>query len=158
MTTLRPPKPKGILTRVDFQSSHPDALAISCSDGRYTRAVEELARWLGHERIDTLTLPGGPALLNGWSASWSDGDTVSRATAFLVHGHGLRRAILVAHEGCGYYRAREPSRPPEQIRAHQLDDLRTAASALRRAYPALEVDLFFAHRAPDGKIAFMTVK
>ena len=41
--------------RTAFHEEHPTALAVYCSDGRFTESVEELLRALGHERLDTLT-------------------------------------------------------------------------------------------------------
>ena len=43
-----------------YEPSHPKALAIYCSDGRFTQPVEDLLHSLGHARLDTCTLPGGP--------------------------------------------------------------------------------------------------
>ena len=45
--------------RMRFEATHPEALAVYCSDGRFTDAVEELLHHLGYTRLDTLTLPGG---------------------------------------------------------------------------------------------------
>jgi len=47
-----------------FRPSHPSALAVYCSDGRFTRAVEQLLESKGCARVDTLTMPGGPALFS----------------------------------------------------------------------------------------------
>jgi hypothetical protein len=127
-----------------FDPRHPVALAIYCSDGRFTRAVEELLAAHGRERLDTLTLPGGPALLN-LSALPSERDTIARATRFLIHGHALIEVVLVAHQGCGYYRARHPTRKPDEVRAMQLADLRGAANVLTLEHPRLAVTAWYAH-------------
>ena len=60
---------------VPFDASHPKALAIYCSDGRFTSAVEVLLEAVGHDRLDTMTLPGGPALLCTSAANLSEVDT-----------------------------------------------------------------------------------
>jgi hypothetical protein len=62
-----------------YDRTHPAALAIYCSDGRFTRAVERLLKSLGHSRLDTMTLPGGPALLNPWPADLSEVHIFTRA-------------------------------------------------------------------------------
>ena len=65
------------LSITPYEPRHPKALAVYCSDGRFTQAVEELCHHLGHERLDTLTMPGGPALLNPWTASILEADQVT---------------------------------------------------------------------------------
>jgi hypothetical protein len=139
-----------------FVAEHPDALAVYCSDGRFTRAVEELLDGLGHTRIDTLTMPGGPALLDLSSAMPSDRDAVGRAVRFLIRGHSLQKVVLVAHEGCGYYRARHPTRPAEEIRGLQLADLKAAATILRLEHPSLVVSAYLAC-VVEGQVRFAPV-
>lgn len=130
--------------KAPYEAEHPSALAMYCSDGRFTTAVEELLQSLGHKRLDTLTLPGGPALLNHLSASYAEADVASKAAAFLIKGHGISSVVLLAHAGCGYYRAKRTMDSAEQIRARQLDDLRVGARALRRVNNDLDVRLFYA--------------
>ena len=86
-----------------FDASHPDALAIYCSDGRFTEAVEELLRHLGHARLDTLTLPGGPALLELNTAGFSQLETARTSSSFLIAGHGIKRVVL----GCRFHKYKE---------------------------------------------------
>lgn len=140
---------------VAFRADHPKALAMYCSDGRFTRAVEGLFTELGHERLDTMTLPGGPALLT-LSALPSDRDSASRASRFLIQGHALSHVVLIAHEGCGYYRARHPTRAAEALRELQVGDLARAATVLRLEHPALDVQAFYA-RVVEGRIRFVRV-
>jgi hypothetical protein len=131
-----------------FDASHPNALAVYCSDGRFTQAVEELLHHLGHARLDTLTMPGGPGLLNFWAGSLLEADQVDRAARFLIRGHAIDHVVLLAHAGCGYYRQRHPGLAAEQVKTTQLEDLRVAGRALRTARPGLSVALFYA--TPDG--------
>jgi carbonic anhydrase len=137
--------------REPFEASHPPALAIYCSDGRFTNAVESLARASGHDRVDTLTLPGGPALLCPAAANLSEVDTVGRAAQFLIDGHKTRHLVLVAHQGCGYYRRRYPRLPEAHIEKHQLDHLALAAKILARKYPELSIERYYA-RVAQGMI------
>ena len=126
------------LSRAPFDAAHPDSLAIYCSDGRFTRAVEELLAHLGHSGLDTLTLPGGPGLLSA-STSYSEREAVARAASFLIVGHHIRNVVLIAHQGCGYYRDRYPGEPAAAIEARQLTDLRAARQALELSHPSLKI-------------------
>ena len=136
-----------------YDHGHPKALAIYCSDGRFTNAVEELFHHLGHARLDTLTMPGGPALLNPWAASILESDQVSRASQFLMKAHNIDHVVLLSHEGCGYYRQKLPGRPAADIRQSQVDDLRVAARAVRAARSGVRVVLY--HAIPhDGRVRF----
>lgn len=139
--------------KVRYDATHPDALAMYCSDGRFTEPVEELLRHLGHDRLDTLTMPGGPGLLDLFTGGVFDTETAKRAAGFLIEGHALRRVVLVSHQGCGYYRARMPNELPERVVARQLEDLAAAAKVLARAHPRVSVDAFFA-RAAEGRVRF----
>ncbi|PTL83109.1 carbonic anhydrase [Vitiosangium sp. GDMCC 1.1324] len=131
------------VSKVPYEASHPHVLAVYCSDGRFTDAVEDLAQHLGHERIDTLTLPGGPGLLNRWSADYLESDMVTRAAHFLIRGHHITEVLLLAHAGCGYYQSRHGSLGPDFVAEQQLSDLRAAAEELRKTFPGIAVHLYF---------------
>jgi hypothetical protein len=111
---------------VRFDPSHPSTLAIYCSDGRFTHAVEGYCDKLGHARIDTMTLPGGPALLTSWPADLSEVHVFSRAAQFLIESHRIKHVFLFAHEGCGFYRARCGRLPDAEIRRLQIEHLHAA--------------------------------
>lgn len=149
--------PDAFVARQRFEEKHPDALAIYCSDGRFTNSVEELLQSLGFPRLDTLTMPGGPALLNLWSAQFSDMDASSRAAQFLIRGHTLTHIVLFAHQGCGYYRARYGALEAQHVYERQLHDLRVAAHGLRIPRPELDVRAFFA-RPERGQVHFDLVR
>lgn len=136
-----------------FDATHPRALAIYCSDGRFTQPVEDLLHSLGHARLDTVTMPGGPGLLNHLSASYADADAMGRSASFLIRAHGISEVVLLAHHGCGYYRHKRPTDSPEQIEKRQLDDLRLAAKAIAKLDPKLAVHLYFA-RPHGGTVQF----
>lgn len=142
--------------RTAFHEAHPTALAVYCSDGRFTESVEELLRALGHERLDTLTMPGGPALLHSFAALLIEYEAAASATRFLIRGHGITRAVLVAHSGCGYYRARYAGESSERVQARQHDDLRGARDLLVAANPGLTVDLFYASAAATVRFVAVT--
>ena len=137
-----------ITTKGPFEAAYPDALAVYCSDGRFTAAVDELLAHLGHPRLDTLTIPGGPGLLNHKTSGYSDCDTFSRSAEFLIREHTITTVVLLAHEGCGFYGRKFPDLTPDQIRTRQLDDLRLAERELLETHPRLRVEAFIA--VPSG--------
>lgn len=144
---------KPFVAKTHYESTHPHVLAVYCSDGRFTDAVEELAKHLGHDRIDTLTLPGGPGLLNRWSADYMESDMVTRAANFLIQGHHIQEVLLLAHAGCGYYQARHGVMGAEFIAEQQLKDLAVAAEELGKAFPGIVVHKYFV-RPKGQKIVF----
>src|SRR5258706_16213529 len=95
-------------TRLWFEEGHPDSLAVYCSDGRFTRAVEIALQRLGHERLDTLTIPGRPAHLHKATPREADRASVRLGSDFLIKGHHIKSLVLFAHEGSGYYKERYP--------------------------------------------------
>ena len=139
------------LSTTPFLPAYPTALAIYCSDGRFTDAVEELLHHLGHKRLDVLTLPGGPALLNPWSASPVDADHVARSAQFLIKAHGITEVVLLAHAGCGYYKTRFPMKSAAEIVKSQIDDLAVAARSLDTA--KLKTHRYWAE-PQGGKVRF----
>jgi hypothetical protein len=130
--------------KTPFDAKHPDALAMYCSDGRFTEAIEELLHGLGHARLDTLTVPGGPALLDLTSSNLGAVDVMREAATFLIRGHRIKRVVLLGHEGCGYYRARFPYESPDAMRRRQLDDIRQAARWVSANHEELTVTSYFA--------------
>lgn len=134
---------------IHFDPTHPHALAMYCSDGRFTEAVEGLLRGLGHARLDTLTIPGGPALLDMTSSGLSAVDVMREAATFLIRGHAIKQVVLLGHEGCGYYKARYAYESPDAMRRRQLNDLRQAAHWVRGAHEGLAVATYFA--TPEGE-------
>jgi hypothetical protein len=132
-----------------FNPDHPPALALYCSDGRYTQPVEELLHHLGHDRLDTLTLPGGPGLLSLTSAGFVELDATKRGAGFLIVGHKIRDVFLIAHQGCGYYRARLAGKDGQTVARIQREDLRAAAGALETAHAGLTTHLYYARLHGD---------
>jgi hypothetical protein len=138
---------------IPFDERHPHALAIYCSDGRFTDAVELLVKSIGHDRLDTMTLPGGPALLCTAGAGLAEVDTVTRAAHFLIEGHAIAEVVLVAHQGCGYYRNRHAHLGASALEKMQLEHLAAAATSLLRRQPRLAVRRYYA-RVAEGSIYF----
>ena len=65
---------------------------------------------------------------------------------FLMRVHDLRTVVLIAHEGCAYYRERLGV-PDSALLAEQRQDLEKAGRAVRRFQDALRVDSFLARRS-----------
>lgn len=124
-----------------------------CSDGRFTESVEELFRSLGQDRLDTLTVPGGPCLLELTSSSVSAVEMMRASCSFLVVAHKIEEAILLSHEGCGYYKSRFPMDSASSLRARQLADLRGATRWLAQTHPKTRVHAFHAS-VEDGHVQF----
>lgn len=139
-----------ITPKVPFEASHPDALAVYCSDGRFTQSVEALLAELGYPRLDTLTIPGGPALLEHTSATLAGVETSRTAVQFLITGHHIAHVVLVAHESCGYYKARLPYDSVESMLRRQIADLRAAERWIRGDNPKVDVMKFYAWRTPTA--------
>jgi hypothetical protein len=133
-----------VALKTRYGSSHPDALAMYCSDGRFTDAVEELLHGLGFPRMDTLTIPGGPALLEMLSSDSGAAMVIRKSFSFLVLGHHIRHVVLVAHEGCGYYKGRFPRDSADALATRQRADLRSAEKWVRAHHPATDVHTYYA--------------
>jgi hypothetical protein len=140
-------------SRPQFDPSHPNALALYCSDGRFTDAVEHLLHGLGFPRLDTLTIPGGPGLLEMMSADSATATVVRKSLSFLVKGHAIKHVVLVAHQGCGYYKERFRRDTPEALVKRQIADLGTAEKWLRAHHAGVAVTKYFA-AVRDGRVVF----
>lgn len=133
-------------------ADHFDGIAVFCSDGRFATPSEEAIRTgLQLQSCDHLAVPGGPAALVGHPEALLPGDAVLEEVAFLVEAHEVRRAALVAHDGCAFYSHRL-GLGPREIRQAQEEDLVRAAHRLRQRLPELQVETFFAHRTDDGRL------
>ncbi|MBK7397311.1 MAG: hypothetical protein IPJ34_13700 [Myxococcales bacterium] len=141
---------------IPFEPSHPDALAMYCSDGRFTHAVEALLAELGYPRLDTLTVPGGPAVLSIATASLGTFDVVRNALSFLVTGHAIAHVVLIAHDSCGYYKQRFPYESAEAMHRRQVGDLEAASKWIRGEHRKVEVTKFFARR--DEHVEFERIE
>jgi len=145
----------------EYDPHHPSALALWCSDGRFTRAVEELLAELGQERLDTMTLPGGPALLETTSSSLTGVEIAREAASFLIKAHGIKQVVLVAHEGCGYYRTRYRYESPDAMQRRQLSDLRSAARWVSGSHSGVVARCYFAsvvHTLDGPRVTFAPVE
>jgi carbonic anhydrase len=141
------------VSKLAYVGEHPDALAVYCSDGRFTGAIAELLASNGYDRLDTLTIPGGPALFETASSSLIAVDATRKSASFLIRAHKIKHVMLLAHRGCGYYKAEFFHEQAEVLEARQLADLRSSAGWVRASHAGIEVVAYFA-RPEDGHVIF----
>src|SRR5262245_45082772 len=92
---------------VTYERARIHAAAIYCSDGRIGEHFDDfLQSGLGLPRYDRVALPGGPACLAGHPQAHLEEQGVVDELKFLVEVHGLKRIVLIAHEGCAFYGTR----------------------------------------------------
>lgn len=131
------------------------AAALYCSDGRVGEQIDEfLHQGLGLPRYDRLAVPGGPACLAGGVDTFQEAEAraVEDALRFLLRVHDLERVVLIAHEGCAYYRERLGV-PEASVVTEQRRHLEMAAPVVRRLQADLVVDSFLA-RLSGKRIRF----
>ncbi len=139
-----------------FEQARGGAVAVYCSDGRFGEQFYDfLYSGLGLPRYDRLAVPGGAASLAGHFAAYREGDTLASQLEFLVSVHGLRRVILIAHEGCAFYTERLGISPIDLVKK-QHEDLFKAAERVRGLHRELVVEAYFA-RFDDGHVCFERV-
>jgi hypothetical protein len=141
-----------------FESSYPfderrvGAAAIYCSDGRFGEQMDEfLHRGLELPRYDRVAVPGGCACLAGHTSAYYEKSALERQMRFLIDEHKLARVVLIAHDGCAFYKdVWTGMRTVEQL---QRTDLAKAAEAVRMWFRGIEVNRYFARKA-QGKVVF----
>lgn len=139
---MAPYQPSSKISRADT-----DVLVVHCSDHRFQAALYEFLN-LGlnlNENYDLLVIPGGPQCLTlieylpkfSW-ASW-------KWFRFLLEAHAPKRIILIAHEDCGWYKSLPfHLHASSEPRRRQEEDLRRVRHALRKDFPDLTVELYYA--------------
>jgi carbonic anhydrase-like protein len=164
-TAIRRPKPGVVLSRQEgskrsnfvsqfpFDENRVGAAAVYCSDGRYGEQMDEfLHTSLGLPRYDRLALPGGAGCLAGHlMTAYNEKIALERQLEFLIKAHDLKRIVLIAHQGCGFYK--DLWTDGRTIEAQQREDLAKAAEQLRNANHGFLVETYFARRV-DGQVAF----
>jgi hypothetical protein len=146
-------------------SSSP-VLAVACSKGAYLPATREFLEChlgLVEGGYHLLAVPGGPHLLvlseHLPKFAWAG----HRWVRFAAEKMGVKRVVLVAHEGCLWYederfvpallhRLAHEGTPAQ----HQRADLRRAAEGLRDLGLPLAVEAYFIARGVDGRLEFHT--
>ena len=136
-----------------YEHARIHAAAIYCSDGRVGEQIDEfLHHGLGLPRYDRVAVPGGPACLAGSLVTFQEARGVEDALRFLIRVHDLEKVVLIAHEGCAYYRERLGV-PDSSLLTEQRQDLEKAARTVRRFHDGLGVEAFLA-RTSGARIRF----
>jgi len=135
----------------------PDTLVIHCSDPHYQRHIQEfLEQHLGLESYELIAVPGGPHFLTlvdylpkfSW-AGW-------RWVKFLVDVAKPRRAILIGHQDCRWYRDGRFWQHNANLREHQVQDLERVQAGIAERFPGIAVQLYFA-RLEGEHVVFESV-
>ena len=135
-----------------FDERRVGAAAVYCSDGRFGEQMDEfLHTGLGLPRYDRLALPGGAACLAGHTEAYHAKHALERQLEFLIREHGLNRVVLIAHEGCAFYK--DLWLGLRTMKQQQAADLEKAEAAIRAVGADVTVDCYFARRE-SGRIVF----
>jgi hypothetical protein len=124
-----------------------EILVIHCGDYRFQAGFHEFLnnRLNLNENYDLLVIPGGPLSLTlfeylpkfSW-ASW-------KWLRFFVEKHGIKRLVLIQHQDCGFYKTMPAHlHDSTEPRERQEQDLRRAATTIKKDFPGLKVELYYA--------------
>ena len=144
-------------SRLRYDHARIHAAAIYCSDGRLGEHFDDfLENGLKLPRYDRVTLPGGPACLAGHPQAHLEVQGVMDELKFLVEVHGLKRIVLITHQGCAFYAARLALKEP-RLELMQKADLVRAAAFAHRVTGLDKIDAYYA-RMVEGRIQFEQVE
>jgi hypothetical protein len=132
-----------------------ETLVIHCSDYRFQGAlVEFLNRVLNlNENYDLIAVPGGPLSLALLERHSDDSRAAWKWFRFFVERHGIRRLILIQHQDCAWYQEVPPgAHSPHALRQRQQEDLARISSQLRKSFPDLRVESYFAGWDAEDRI------
>lgn len=133
------------------------AAAIYCSDGRVGEQFDDfLQNGLQLPRYDRVALPGGPACLADHPQAHLQAQGVVDELKFLIEVHGLKRIVLIAHEGCAFYTTRLELKD-RRLEILQRADLVRAAACVRRVTGIESVEGYYAHHA-GGVVGFEPIE
>ena len=143
-------------SNVPYNSSRMHAAAIYCSDGRIGEHFDDfMQNGLNLPRYDRLCLPGGPACIAGHQEAHLEEQGVMDELKFLVEVHGLKKIVLIAHEGCAFYATRLELKAP-RLELVQRADLVRSAAIVQRVTGLDAIEGYFA-RLVEGRIVFERV-
>lgn len=135
-----------------FEAERVHAAAIYCSDGRFGLQMDDfLYNGLALPRYDRLAVPGGAACLAGHTNTAREKAALERQLDFLIREHGLERVVLIAHEGCAFYKDLWTGHCT--VRQQQALDVDRAIEQIRLWNRHVEVEAYFAVK-DDGFVAF----
>ena len=138
-------------SRLPWNPERPNTVIITCVDGRWFHHFQEFARdhLNAGERTDFVAVPGGVEPLTLVDFVPKDFNFFRRRLESLVEAHGTERIVAIAHQDCAWYKAHTVGPFTLDLRDRQLRDLRRSAAWLRRVFPDVAVETYFAHLA-DG--------
>jgi hypothetical protein len=144
-------------SRIPYEAARIRAAAVYCSDGRIGEHFDDfLQNGLKLPRYDRVALPGGPACLAAHPQAHLEEQGVVDELQFLVQVHGLKRIVLIAHQGCAFYSTRLELAEP-RLELVQRADLVRAAAFVHRVTGLGDIRAYFA-RNTDGTIRFEEVQ
>ena len=144
-------------SNVPYEYARIHAAAIYCSDGRVGEHFDDfLQNGLKLPRYDRLALPGGPACLADHPQAHLQAQGVVDELKFLIEVHGLKRIVLIAHEGCAFYTTRLELKD-RRLELLQGADLIRAAATVRRVTSIDAVEAYYAHHV-RGAIGFESIE
>lgn len=144
-------------TSLPYDKRRIHAAAIYCSDGRIGEHFDDfLQNGLGLPRYDRVALPGGPGCLAGHTQASLEEKGVVDELQFLVEVHGLKRIVLIGHEGCAFYSTRLELKD-RRMELVQKADLVRAASVVHRVTQLSGIEAYFARHMQD-RIVFEQVE
>ena len=147
--------------REPWDPVRPETTIITCVDGRWYRHFQEFAR--DHlktgPRTDFLAVPGGIEPLTLLDLVPKDFNFFRRRLEALVEGHGTKRIVAIAHQDCGWYRARKIGPFKIDLRERQIADLRRAKARLREMFSGVVVETYYARLSDTQpqRVVFDTV-
>lgn len=145
-----PSPPVVFRSTIAYERARIHAAAIYCSDGRMGEQFDDfLQSGLKLPRYDRVALPGGPACLADHQQAHVQAQGVVDELKFLIEVHGLKRIVLLAHEGCAFYSARLGLKD-RRLELSQQADLIRAAAFVRRITEIDAVEAYFARLSEDG--------
>jgi hypothetical protein len=145
-------------SRVPYERARIRAAAIYCSDGRVGEHFDDfLQNGLGLPRYDRVALAGrDPRASRAIRRRNLEEQGVVDELQFLVEVHGLKRIVLIAHEGCAFYASRLELKD-RRLELVQRADLVRAAAFVARVTSLSQVEAYFA-RHVDDRIVFESVE
>ncbi len=139
-------------SQTPFDAQRIGAAAVYCSDGRFGEQMDEfLHKGLRLPRYDRVAVPGGAACLAGHTCAYHQKHALDRQLDFLIREHGLSRIVLIAHEGCAFYR--DLWLGLRTMEEQQACDLEKAATQILASNPKVEIEMYFARKV-SGLVTF----
>ena len=132
-----------------------EVLVVHCGDYRFQGAFYEfLNRSLSlNENYDLMVIPGGPLSLTLFEYlpkfSWSSW----KWFRFFVERHGIKRLILIQHQDCAWYQTMPLHlHASPELRQRQEQDLGRVTSTLKKDFPDLRVERYYARWDASDRI------